>query len=213
MDSFRRYEENFLETTRIVGRALRQLEMAGGNVDNVIAASVEVEGELSEAEGYLKAMDVEFRSLASVEKKGAQQKVVDYREEYNHLVQRYQTTKHNAESMALKSGATARTKLLNANMRLDQSTATLDQSRMILAQTEQIGGNILTNMEGQRETLMDAHAKVKETREFTLDARQVLRMMGTRAVMHKCFVMFTIIALLGVIGVIIYYGFVSKNKI
>lgn len=63
------------------------------------------------------------------------------------MVARYQSVKFNAESLALKGGSSARTKLLNANQKLDQSTATLEQSRMILAQTEIIGTTIITDME------------------------------------------------------------------
>lgn len=83
---------------------------------------------------------------------------------------------------------------------------------MILAQTEQIGVTIINDMEGQKETLINAQGKVKETREYTMDAKQILRTMGNRAVMHKCCVMITIIILFAVICVIIYYGFIkSKN--
>jgi hypothetical protein len=44
-------------------------------IDTVISASVEIEGELSESEGYIRAMEIEFRTMSSVEKRGAQQKV------------------------------------------------------------------------------------------------------------------------------------------
>lgn len=58
METFRRYEEDFINSSRIVSRAMRTLESANGNVDAVISSSVDIEGELSEAEGYLKAMDI-----------------------------------------------------------------------------------------------------------------------------------------------------------
>ncbi len=190
---------------------MHQLGEANGNVDLVISSSVEIEGELSEAEGYLRAMDVEFRTMSSVEKRSAQQKVTDYRDEYRLMLQKYQTGKFNAEALALKGGPSARTKLLTANQKLDQSTATLEQSRMILNQTEQIGNTIISDLESQKETLVRAQDKVTETRQFTMDAKKVLQIMGNRAVMHKCCVMFTIVVLLGVIGVIAYYGFIKSR--
>ena len=51
MEAFSRYEENFINSTRIVSRGIGSLDGAGQNVDAVISASVDVEGELSEAEG------------------------------------------------------------------------------------------------------------------------------------------------------------------
>jgi hypothetical protein len=43
-DRFRRYEEDFLNSTKIISRSMRLLENANGNVDAVISTSVEVEG-------------------------------------------------------------------------------------------------------------------------------------------------------------------------
>jgi cytochrome c biogenesis factor len=48
-------------------------------VDVVVSQTVEIEGELSEAEGFIRAMDVEFKSLSAAEKRNAQQKVNDFR--------------------------------------------------------------------------------------------------------------------------------------
>lgn len=178
--------------------------------DSVIASSVEIEGELSEAEGYLRAMDVEFRSISSAEKRSTQQKLTEYRDEYKDMLQKYQTAKFNAEAQALKGGPNARTKLLNSNQKLDSSTALLENSRQVLAQTERVGGTILTDLESQKEQLVTAKDHVTETRNFTSEARIVLRSMGTRAIMHKICVYATIIILAGVIGIIVYYGFVKK---
>lgn len=182
-------------------------------VDTVISSSVDIESELSEAEGYLKAMDIEFRTMSSNEKRSAQQKLSSAQEEYRQMLQRYQSAKFNAEAQALKGGPSARSKLINANQKLDQSTATLEQSRMLVYQTEQIGSTIISDMENQKETLVSAQEKVQETKQFTLDAKVVLRTMGTRAVMHKICIIFTIIILAAVIGLIAYYGFLSGKKI
>jgi vesicle transport through interaction with t-SNAREs protein 1 len=178
----------------------------------VISSSVEIEGELSEAEGFLKAMDVEFRTMASSDKRLAQQKVTEYKEEYKQLSQNFQTAKFNAESQALKGGNTARNKILTANQRIDQSTVTLEQSRMLLAQTENIGNTIITDLENQKETLLDAKTNVKDTKQITVEAKNVLVIMGNRAVIHKICISFTILILFGAIIGVAYYGFVQKKK-
>lgn len=179
-------------------------------LDIIISASVEIDGEIAEAEGYLRAMDVEFRAMSSMEKKNAQTKLTDYREELRQLQGTYSSAKSGAESVAIKGAPSSRAKLLSANQRLDQSTATLDQSRQILARTQQIGDTVLSDLESQKDTLMDAKTKVQETRSFTNDARRVLRTMGQRAILHKICVAFTILVLGGAIVAVGYYGIAKK---
>lgn len=211
---FYRYEENFLNCSRIISRCMQQLANSNGNIDTVISANVEIEGEISEAEGYVKAMEVEFRTMASSDKRTVQQKVNDYKKEYIDLVDNFKSVKRQAEAAALKSSGNspaARTKLLTANQKLDQSTATLQKSQAILADTENIGSKIITDLESQREVLEGAKEKVQETKGFTDQAKKVLRTMGNRAVMHKLCVMFTILVLLGAICGLIYYKFASKK--
>lgn len=167
---------------------------------------------MSEAEGYLRAMDVEFRTMSSVEKRSAQQKVTDYREEFRNLTSSFQTAKYQAEAAALKGGSAARSKLLASNQRMDQSTAALEQSRILVGQTEDIGDTIIGDMNRQKEHLTDARDKVKETKEFTVDAKSILRSMGHRAIIHKICVIFTILILLGAIIAVGYYGIIKKGK-
>lgn len=171
---------------------------------------MEIEGEMSEAEGYLRAMDVEFRTMSSMEKRNAQLKLNDYRDELKQLQSTYATSKLSAESTALKGGPSGRTKLLNSNQKLDQSTATLEKSRQILANTHAIGDTVMSDLERQKETLVDASQKVKETKDFTSEARRVLRMMGNRAIMHKICVAFTIVILAAAIVATGYYGITKK---
>lgn len=58
-----------------------------------------------------------------------------------------------------------------------------------------VGDSIISNLEAQRENLVDADEKVRDTKKITVDAKYVLRMMGNRALMHKACVMFTILLL------------------
>lgn len=179
-------------------------------VDSIIHASVDIEGEISEAEGYVKAMEVHCNSLKG-DKRIYQTKVKDYKEEYQQLIQRYKSTRFEAESLALKGGSAARSKLLTSNQKLDQSTQVLEQSRNILHNTEHIGNTVLTDLESQKEKLEHAQTKVKETKEFTYDAKSILQSMGTKAMMHKICIIFTIVILAIIIGIIFYYGIIVRK--
>jgi vesicle transport through interaction with t-SNAREs protein 1 len=156
-------------------------------------------------------MDIEFRSMATSDKRSAQQKVSEYRDELRNLHNSFTTSKTNAEALALKSSSGARTKLLNMNQKLDQSTATLEKSRQVLAETENIGDQIIVDMESQKDKLKDAKDKVTETKGFTSEARRVLRNMGYRNIIHKICVAFTIVALFGAIVGLGYWGLVEKK--
>jgi len=175
---------------------MTQLENSNGNVDNVISATVELEGELSEAEGYLRAMEIEFRTISSADKKNAQQKTNDYKDEYRQLQENFKKVKNNADLIVMKNNVpNSQTKLVTFNQKLDSSTALLEKSRQTLAQTDALGDNIISNLEAQRENLVDADEKVRDTKKIAVDAKYVLRMMGNRALMHKACVMLTIVIL------------------
>jgi hypothetical protein len=53
--------------------------------------------------------------------------------------------------------------------------------------------------------------QVKETRTMTQQARAVLNRMAIRAISHKACMMIIIIILLGLIGVVFYYGIVRRH--
>jgi hypothetical protein len=58
---------------------------------------------------------------------------------------------------------------------------------------------------------VDAKGKVQETKQFTTDARGILRMMGRRNVYHKLIMITIILVLFGAIDCTFYYGII-ENK-
>ena len=181
------------------------------NSDAIISFSVDIECELSEAEAYLKAMDIEFRTMPSVEKNNISVKLNEYKEEFKLLNQNFLRTKDEAESLAIKNGSASKAKLISANQKLDNSTATLEQSRQIIAQTDMLGNVIINDMENQKETLIGASAKVDETIGFTANAKTLLITMGNRAIRQTFCVGTVIMILAGLIGVVIYFAFIEPN--
>ena len=74
-DRFARFEESFLNSSRIVTRNITQLSGTRGRVNAINSISVDIEFELDDADSYVVAMESEFRSMPSAEKKSIQQKV------------------------------------------------------------------------------------------------------------------------------------------
>lgn len=180
-------------------------------IDTIISVSVDVEGELGEADAYMKALEAEFRTMMTGDRRANQAKLTEFKNELNNLHANYSRVKMEAEQDALKNGSTARAKMTAANTKLDQSTKTLESSRMLVAQTEGIGNTIISDLEGQREQLTDAQTKVEETKQYTVDAKQVLKDMHRRAIIHKVLVYVIIVILFGVIVCEIYFGFMKKK--
>jgi hypothetical protein len=152
-------------------------------------------------------MDVEFRMMPSADKKTASSKLNEYKDEYKQLLQTFTSTKQAAEAEALKSSSSNRAHLISANQRLDNTTASLEESRRIIASTEDIGGKIMADMENQKEMLIGAKENVDQTKDITWNAGEILKEMARRAIYNKICLLLVITFLAGLIGITIYYGF------
>ena len=209
-DRFFRYEENFLNCSRGCSRAIDQLSKADGNINRIIATSVEIEGEISDAESYVRAMDVEQRNIMGADKRDFVERVRNYKQEFKHMSNRFNSVKYQAESEAVKKGSSdSRAKLLSANSKLDKSSDTLLQSRALVRETEDVGTAILTDLKEQKETLQGAETNVHETRGFTLEARRILKRMRERAFWNKACIYIWIVILFISICCIIIFGFIG----
>ena len=101
-------------------------------------------------EGYIRAMEVETRYVKGGDKRKLTEKLSDYKTEFRETNQMFTKAKFEAEWLH-EEGATGARQLLNANSKLDKSTATLQQSRLLVDETEKIGSATLSDLENQRE--------------------------------------------------------------
>jgi len=212
-DRFRRYEEEFVNASRNTTRLINQLNAINGNVDTIISISIDIEGEITEAEGFKKALEIELRSIIVGDKKGMQTKLIDYNKELKGIVEEYRKSKFDAEKKALTSennNAQSRAKLMKNTTKLHNSTKTLENSRMLVAQTEGIGSTIMSDLEGQKELLESSHENVKSANQYAGDSKYVLRMIGNRAIIHMISMYLINIILFGLICIVIYYGFIKS---
>ena len=200
-----------MNSSKIISRTLARLATANGNNDIVIQTTVEIDSEVSECEAYLRAMDVESKSMSASDKAEGRKKTQEYREDYKDTVKNYQAARREALAVVNKQGTTGRNKLIQQGSRLDRSTDILMSSKSLVANSEEIGGKILSDLENQKEVLLDADMKVQGTKGIAEDARDILKMMGARAFWHKCCIYTWIISLFVVICVLIFYGFINPN--
>lgn len=180
----------------------------------LVSTSVECEDELSEIEGFWKAMEVEVQSMMSTDRQYNQRKLDGYamelkqhREDFKQL-----RNKANTASKKIESTSTNRQALIDANNRLDQSTKSIQKSHLSISDTEQVGYVIITDLENQREKLTGAGVNVDETKGYTYDARRVLNLISNRVLMQKFSLVTLIIILFSVIWILMYYGILSRKK-
>ena len=85
------------------------------------------------------------------------------------------------------------------------------QSRALVEETEKVGSATLSDLENQREVLMDASGKVDQTRTYAEDARHILKQMANRAFWNKFCVYIWILILFAAIITIVYFGFLAPH--
>ena len=183
--------------------------------DALISTSVECEGELSELEGFVKAMEIEVNSMIFSEKQHSQQKLEGYAEEYREALLSFEELRRVAKAAIIKNEMNSATRraLVADNDRLDQFTNGILQSKSVVAETELIGNVITSDLENQREKLLGAGENVRETKEYTQVARRVLNIMSNRDFTYKLFLFFLSFLLFLIIWMLTYYGFMSKKKL
>mmetsp|Transcript_11864 Transcript_11864/g.23551 ORF Transcript_11864/g.23551 Transcript_11864/m.23551 type:complete len:211 (-) Transcript_11864:145-777(-) len=95
---------------------------------------------------------------------------------------------------------------------LNRSTAMLEDSRRVIAETEEIGDSVASDLEGQRSQLLNAHGRVVEIRAYMKDAKQILKNMTWRDLQQKCVLLGIIAVLILVIVLVIYYRFIKSGS-
>mmetsp|Transcript_10128 Transcript_10128/g.9831 ORF Transcript_10128/g.9831 Transcript_10128/m.9831 type:complete len:220 (-) Transcript_10128:145-804(-) len=214
LSRFDRNEEAFLNSYKIFTRAMRSLESSNGSIDILISISVEAEGEISEMEGFLKAMEIDVSTMMSTDRKFNQQKLDGYGEEFKHALNTFETVRLAAETATRRNTINSENRklLINRNEYLDKSTKNIQSSNVIVSETEQIGTGIISDLQSQKEGLLYAQENVQGTTQITLQARSFLKLMMNRALMQKVFLLALIILLFIIIWMLIYYGLIMKKK-
>jgi DNA repair ATPase RecN len=160
---------------------------------------VECEDELSEIEGFWKAMEVEVQDMISTDKQYNQRKLDGYAGELKQLRDVYKELRNKSNIVSQKNDATSikRRALLDANDRLDKSTKSIQKSQFSINDTEQVGYVIIN---------------VDETKGITHSARRALNQISNRVLMQKLSLLVLILILFCAIWLLFYYGILSRKK-
>ncbi|KAF0720568.1 Aste57867_208 [Aphanomyces stellatus] len=210
-DRFQSLEEDYIDCKRTINNSIHDLSQS----DQKQVASQMAQANVVEAQRCIKLMSVELRGKAPAVRKAMQAKINVYRDELAGLQRDLERalllSKQNVSSTS-SDGTAQYERLISNTGRLQRASDQLEQSKRIVQETEQIGISVMDTLAQQRETLLSAHEKVKDTRETAGDARRVLQRMTQRVLTHKLTLWFVIVVLVAAILLVFYHDFIHPSS-
>lgn len=146
-----------------------------------------------------------------------QAKVNMYRDELEGLVRDLERAQLMArESNAVSSNTNQNSqyeRLIKNNDRLAKSSKLLKDTHRIVAETEEVGIAVLDTLASQRESLLGAHEKVRETGAMTTEVRRILQRMTRRILTNTIVLYTTIFVLVVAICYVLYADFIRATPL
>lgn len=218
---FQRLEEAYHAVTNALGRKISSLAAAAPGADREAVLQA-AEGDVYEADGVIRKMEVEVRHYPYNLKSKAQQRLKVLKNSLN--AQRKDLDRAKAGKGA--GGATAaaaaaepgvggvrltaaerrnqRRMLLEANERTEATSGSLTNTQRVIEETTEVGIGIGTNLHTQREQLLRSRDAVHDTDDVLHRARKTLRRMARRTVTNKLTTASVILVELIAIGIIVW---------
>lgn len=212
---FHQYEQDYCSKSTDISRKIGALTGVGQDARR--AKATEIEADMREADGVIKRMDMEARSLPSDRARVLASKVKEYKADLASLREQFKqaaATAGASDAARAELGlggdyyttsAGQRDRTLQSTERLQKTTERLALGKQQLAETEELGVTILGDLARQRETIIHARDTLHGADDNISKARRLLSTMSKRIVANKI-IMFGISAflLLGIILVIYY---------
>ncbi|XP_076045307.1 vesicle transport through interaction with t-SNAREs 1a [Oratosquilla oratoria] len=183
----------------------------------------DIEKLVGEARELLESMELEVREAEPSLRERLNTRVKSYEVELNRLEDEYKRTKKslpNEEASradlfeAVSAGQSAheeqRQRLLDDCDTLEHTSARLTQGHRIALETEQIGAQILNDLNGQRQTISRARQRLQETDTDLDRSSRVLNTM-LRRVLQNRFVLYTVVALIVIVVIIAIYVMATRH--
>lgn len=213
---FEGYERNYCEISSNLARKCTAASGLDGELKKQKIS--EINAGLDEADGLLRKMDLEARSLQPSAKALFLAKLREYKNDLSNLkseVKRISSSNVNqaARDDLLESGMAnslsasndQRGRLLLTTERLNQSSDRIKDSRRTMLETEELGVSILQDLHQQRQSLLHAHKALHGVDDNISKSKRVLTAMSRRMSRNKWIIGSIIAALVFAIIFIIYF--------
>ncbi|XP_040217552.1 vesicle transport through interaction with t-SNAREs homolog 1A isoform X2 [Rana temporaria] len=217
---FQGYEQDYgVLTADITNRIGKIPKLAGEEKKQMV---MNVEKQLEEAKELLEQMDLEVREIPAQSRGMYSNRMRSYKQEMSKLEADFKRSRiaysdevrnellgddgNSSESQLIKLRE-ERAHLLDNTERLDRSSRRLEAGYQIAVETEQIGQNILENLNQDREKIQRARERLRETDTNLGKSSRILTGMLRRIIQNRLLVFVLGIIILITIILAIYFSF------
>ncbi|XP_069095482.1 vesicle transport through interaction with t-SNAREs homolog 1A isoform X4 [Pleurodeles waltl] len=210
---FEGYEQDYsVLSAEITGRIARIPKLAADEKKQMVA---QVEKQLEEAKELLEQMDLEVREIPAPSRAMYGARMRSYKQELSKLEVDFKRSRI-AYSDEVRnellgddgnSSESQRAHLLDNTERLERSSRRLEAGYQIAVETEQIGQDILENLNHDREKIQRARERLRETDTNLGKSSRILTGMLRRIIQNRVLIVILGIVLLFTIILAIYFSF------
>ncbi|KAK3442982.1 vesicle transport v-SNARE 12 [Eucalyptus grandis] len=213
---FEGYERQYCELSANISRRCSSASLLDGEERKQQISELKVA--LDEADGLIRKMDLDARTLQPSVKAMLLAKLREYKSDLNNLkreVKRMSSPNANQASREeLLEAGMADARMASANQkermafsteRLNDSSERINQSRRTMLETEELGVSILQDLHQQRQTLLHSHNKLHGVDDAIDKSKKILTTMSRRITRNKWIVGSIIGALVFAIIIVLYY--------
>lgn len=217
-DLFSHYEQQFGNLSAEITARICKIPNLHGTSKK--AAISDVERCFDEARELVEQMELEVREVSGEEKAKLGHRLKAYKNEMKRFQQdlkkaRIAFSDQEGRNELLggedsQSSEDQRTRLLDNTERLERTGNHLEEGYKICVETEQIGVDIMNNLQRDREVIERARDRTRQTDSTLSKSSRVLTGMMRRVIQNRIIMAVICLAILAIIGLVIYYATKSK---
>ncbi|KAG7402070.1 hypothetical protein PHYBOEH_007284 [Phytophthora boehmeriae] len=199
-EAFMGYSEDFEQCRDDAMADIRAIPKARNQAERT-DLSERAQGNISEAERYMRILESESRAGDSQDRRRMHQQLRTFKSQLDKLKANLDRSKLMGNSDQRQQARAPQDNVARYQQRTDRIDDHLDDAQAIIARTEATAQNINNNLADQREQLINVRTNVDETREDTAEAGMHLKKLKCKMASQ---ILFLYLVILGLVIVIIW---------
>uniref|UniRef100_A0A1B6CML2 Vesicle transport through interaction with t-SNAREs homolog 1A n=1 Tax=Clastoptera arizonana TaxID=38151 RepID=A0A1B6CML2_9HEMI len=190
------YEQQYAVLTADITSKIGKLSSCVGNSEKK-SLIVELENHIEEVNELLEQMDLEVRDMRQNEQPRLKTRIESYRVELGRLGQEFKRARNmnNAQDgyhdridlydEGVNINEEQKQRLLDNSERIERTGNNLNAGYQILLETEEIGSQVLRDLNSQRETIQKTRSRLRETDAELSRSTRIINSMIARSLQHR----------------------------
>ncbi|KAJ3658861.1 hypothetical protein Zmor_010578 [Zophobas morio] len=188
---FENYEQQYSVLTADITAQIGQLAASATKDRRQLISNIEKHVE--EAQELLEQMDLEVREVESAKRQRCRTKLDCYRAELKRLTLEYikarsikQLSYDSAEELNdVRMASDQKQRLLDNSERIERTGRQLEEGYRVVIETQEIGNQVMQNLNNQRETIKRTRSRLRETDEELGRSSRLMGSMIMRSIQQK----------------------------